>query len=651
MSLIWLHTISLLLIAATWLFAWRVGCRFAHGCAVHEQASRWALGCILPTAGLICSVHMIALASLVSGRGWLTPEPVLLVYVILMLAAGRYGRDESLQAQTASGTGQVISHRFRTTVAESFARSTPRLGWWWLPVLIVTGMYAVFLIDAITRYPTGYDGLYYHLPSAVRWMQQRSMDLIVGLSCESLPENGMIVPCLLSFAKLERLLPATQLPSALLVGLAIYGLTRAVGGSLKSAVVCVCITMSIPIVAFQSFSSYIDLYGASSWLAALLAVVWATRTRQVRQRNGLLFLAGLSAGVALGSKSTYLVLVLMLGVIVVLAEWIPPRVRRTSAPTPWRSAAIFGSAALVCSGFWFIRGTVQANNPVYPMTFKIGGQKVLPGFTEEDRVSFHRSAGRKFRHWWDYPWRESKHGTGYGYGVDNGLGATYAAFVPLGLVAAVFFVAASRSRGRLARWRLVFLLLAGSGGLLLVTAFGEHLRFVLPLLLVSVPAAAAFIDRLIVKAPGPTLATLTIALIVTAAVATLKPMHALAGRIKDDAWGRSSFYQVPAMIDKFEPGTRILNCGSPTANYPLLGRSLGNVVIGPAQWKMLLGGERMSAQTLREHAIDYIFVQAPWPIDWPDDLPTKLLFDSTAARATSTIPVRIYRVPHNQTSR
>ena len=635
----WFHGISLALLATTWLFAWRIGCRWAHGCGVTERADRWALACIPPTAGLICSVHLIALASMATGRGWLNPESVATVF-ILMALAGAKGVRHLLCEAPAGPFGQKVPDPFFRW----------RLGRWWLPVLMVAGMYAAFLIDALTRYPTGYDGLNYHLPNAVRWMQQRSMNLITGLFHESLPENGMIVPCLLAFAKLECLFSVAHLPHGILVAVVIYALARAAGGSRKAAVVCACITMSIPIVVFQSFSSYIDLHAAASWLTSLLALTWAGRAAHLEQRRGLLILAGLSAGVALGSKSTYLLLVPLLGMIVPAAEWIRPHVAPDDRRTPFRNAAIFGVAALACSAFWFIRGTAQAGNPVYPLTFQINGRKVLPGFlhggASERRVSFDRSAGEKLHHWSDYPWREPKYGTGYRYGVDNGVGAAYAAFVPLGLLAAIPFSVAARSRDPAAKWRLVFLLLTGCGGLLLVTVFGEHLRFVLPLLLVSVPVAAALIDRLITRFPAPTLVTLTAALTVTAAVAALKPAHAFAGRARDGISSRDQFYEgIPALIDDLPPGTRIVSLGPKTLNYPLLGRSLSNVVIGPAQWDLWLGGGPMSTQTLRERAIDYVFVRAPWPEDWPDDLPVQLVFDNTGTRAVPTTPLaRLYRV-------
>jgi len=631
-----LVVISLLLIAITWLLAWRVGYRVVRACGVDEWASVCALACILPTAGLICAVHLIALAAMVCQRGWLTPEPVVVAFAMLTLVARRIA---------AKRFPIPACPRGERGSARAEARGSLRLGWWWLPVLVVVGIYAVFGLDALTRYPTGADALSYHLPNAVRWMQQRCMTLIVGLLLEPLPENGMIVPCLLVFTKLEGLFPIVHVPKAVLVGLTIYGLAHSAGASRKGSLVCTCIAMSIPIVVFQSFSSYIDVYAAAAWLAALLALVWATRAPRSDQRNLLLMFAGLSAGVALGSKTTYLVLVPLLAAVTAASEWIRPRADRAGSLRPLRSVAIFGLATLVCSGFWFVRGVVQARNPIYPLGLKVGGQEFLPGFTAEHRPSGRYGTGRMLSRWWDYPWRERKGGIGYGYGVDNGMGAAYAAFVPLGVLVGLIAGITRRARDPAKKWRLVFVLMTVAGGLLLITVFSDQLRFVLPLLLVAVPAGVALIDRLVVRFPRSTLAVLTIALTLTAAVATLRPMHALAGRVKDGLWDRSGFYEIPTVIDALEPGARLVNHGSPVLNYPLVGRSLGNVVIGPAYWRLLRGERPMSARTLHEHAIDYLFVQGPWPEDWPDDLPVELVSDNTATRTSSTTPrARLYRV-------
>ncbi|MGB2987992.1 MAG: phospholipid carrier-dependent glycosyltransferase [Phycisphaerae bacterium] len=620
----------LVMIGIIWLFAWRVGYRWCRRCSIDERASAWALACVFPTAGLIFAVHLMALASLLLGRGLVTPQSVALIFLVLTWLGHRI-------------LPPVRASKPKTRHTAGFCFSD--LGYWRIPVLLVVGMYAVFLVDALTRYPTGYDTLSYHLCVAVDWMRWQALDLVVGNMHWSFPENGMIVPFLLSFAKLERLFPLVHLPKGLLLAAVTYGLARSLGVSHLGAWVSLCVVASIPVVVCQSFSGYIDLYAAASWLSALLALAWAARAQHEDQRYGLLIIAGLSAGVALGSKTTFLVTVPLLGVVAMAVEWIRPRVNPADYRRPIRNLAIFGVAALVCSAFWFTRATVRTGNPVYPLGVTIGGRVILPGYTSGD-WSPKRTVVEKVRRWWDYPWRETRNwGTGYPYSVNKGVGAAYGAFVPLGLLAAVLSCGTRLPRTAAEKWRLVFLLLSLSGLMLFLTVFCEMVRFVLPQLLLTVPIAAVLIDRLVEKFPRSMLVTLTVALITTAAVATFKPAHSYLARVKNGVWDRTTFYGIPPLINELEPAARILNLSDAARDYPLLGNRLSNLITDPLLWNWLLGDETISGKALRGNGIDYIYVQEPWPDDWPDELPIELVYDDSDKPAYKGIPAaRIYRV-------
>ncbi|UCG16536.1 MAG: hypothetical protein JSV19_00565, partial [Phycisphaerales bacterium] len=139
--------------------------------------------------------------------------------------------------------------------------------------------------------------------------------------------------------------------------------------------------------------------------------------------------------------------------------------------------------------------------------------------------------------------------------------------------------------------------------------------------------------------------TLTAALAVTAAIATLKPTQSFLGRVRDGRWDRAWFYQIPPLVDTLGSGAKILNLSAPCQCYPLLGKHLGNVVVSTVQWRALTGSEALSVEALREHAIDYVFVHQPWPTDWPAGMPVDLIHDDTETRALKTTPAaRLYRV-------
>ena len=661
-----LHLIPLVAIGIIWVVAWRTGWRWARACGVSEPVSAVALACILPTAGLIFSVHLLALGSLVLQRGWVTPASTCLVFALAVWLAHRLVPPSGDRAPGASpvtpDTNPGGSFVRGLAPAARCLRRLARRGFLWVPLAIVAGMYAVFLVDALTRFPTGYDATTYHLPLAVTWMRQQNLDVNLGAIVEAFPDNGMIVLSLLAFSRLEWLFPIVHLPKGLLAAAAVFGLIRVCGYRRRTALIGACVTLSVPMVVFQCYSGYIDLYAAASWLSSLLALAWAARVSTARQRRSLLVMAGLSGGVALGSKTTFLVLVTLLGIVAMAVEWIRQRGDAQDRRRPALNAALFGLAALACSGFWFIRGTVQAGNPVYPLGVTIGQREILPGYTA-DLYYPRRTMTTKLRRWWDYPWKETKYsGTGYPYSVNNALGAAYATFVVPGVLAALLGAGLRRRRdgGRMTRpqgggrlressaspgLRLVVLLLTLTGVALLLTVFQEMLRFVFPQILLGVVAASAMTESIAVRCRRATVAVLSVSLLVTAAVATLKPAHALAGRVKGGIWERASFYWIPKMVDDFPAGTRILNLAEAPSAYPLLGRHLTNEVIREMRWVGEHGDGPLSTQALRESAIDYIYIRRPRPDDWPDDLPVDLVYDDSKQRTAEGLPTsRLFRV-------
>ncbi len=626
------HCLSLIIMAATWQASWRVGYRWACRCGVSEKHSAAVLGCALPTAGLVLCVHLSGLASMLAGGGLYTPEAVAVLFVAFYLVAGR----------VVEWHGQRVP---QTAQPEEARDRSARLSGWWLPIAVVVGMYMVFWCEALTRYPSGTDALHNHLPTAIRWMHSQAMDLVPNVTPESWPENAMIVPSLLSSVRIEKLLTFVHLPKGLLLIGAIYGLARIVGSSRYGAIAAACIAASVPMVVFQSFSGYVDLYGAASWLAGLLGLAWASRASNSAQRGGLLVIAGLFAGLALGSKATFLILTALLIPVAAAVEWIGRDSHSPGCGRPLRNAAVFGAAALVCSGFWYVRGTLQAGNPLYPAAVVVGGHEIFPGPFRAEENYAQRTLGTKVLHWSNYPWQEKKITTGYAYGVSNGFGAAYATFVPLGLVAAAFSVR-TNGRGSVAnRWRSIFMVMVIAGIVLLPTIFREMVRYVLPLVCLAAAVAALLLGRLLASSPRTTLATLTVALALTAGLATFKPVHSFLGRARDGRWSRAWYYQIPPLINELETGARILNLSDAALTYPLMGTGLRNDVISPIRWQALLAGLPISARALRENDVDYVFVRAPWPSDWPVGLPVVLIHDDMDTRVLRSTPAaRIYRV-------
>jgi len=636
-----MQLVSLLSIGITAIFAWRVGDRWCRRCGVDDRVSAATLSCIVSTSAIVAATHLVAIITLAFDVAIVSPVAIAIAFVLVTAFA------HAAVERYLPCTGEPA--------ASQRGESTPPLpskrGRWMWPVAIITALYALFFVDAVLRYPTGVDGLHYHLPLALEWMRTGRMDLVVGLRLQSLPENGMIVVALLLSGHLESLVTVATLPYGLVIGAAIYGLARQIGGSTNASIISACVVLSIPIVLFQSFSSYIDVYAASAWLCSLLAIVWATRAATSRSRWGLLAMAGVAGGLALGSKTTYLVLVLFLLCVVVRAEWIQFSEAEPRRPRPVLAAAIFLIACLPCSIFWFVRGAVEADNPIYPLGITVAGREVLPGFDADSAPCFQkRTAGEKLNRWGAYLWRETKFsGTGYPYSVNNALGAPFAMLVPLSILGVATGFLKRKSRSWCDRWTVVYTLLALGGVASLVTFFRENLRFVLPCVLIATPLTSLLLDRMGKAFPRILPAVVTIAFATTAVVAGLPPAHALAGRIKDRVWTRADFYEIPDIIDTLPPGSRILNLASPYATYPLFGKRLDLDVVSPHHWSVWTA-HKTTAEALYKYGIQYVYYRPVYNNSWRENLPLELLYDDTTqADPLSGPPRRLFRVlPHGE---
>lgn len=635
------------------LFSWLAGWRWAAGkCqmfGITAPLDRAVLATIVPAAILIGSLHVPAMVALVSGRPAVSIGVVTLLCTAVTAGLILFSRRSRPLSDLSQDHGRPAIAENTTWAAE--------LRW---PIVIVAGTYAFFCMEALSRFPTGYDGLKYHLPIVADWVRSGKMDLVLGDIYFSLPANGMTVPFLLASAGLERAVSCFNIPNGLILLGCVYCLARAIGAGSIGAAAATCVAGSVPLVLFQSFSSYVDLYGASAWMSALLALVWAAKAEDDRARRGLLVLAGLAGGIALGSKSTYLIHVALL---VPIAAWIgwgrrddgtgtevksdkSPQVHaglRDRRARAIHAAMVFGLAALVCSAFWFVRGTVQAGNPVYPFGLTIGGVEILAGFDAGDHVPA-RSWSRKLSMWLTYPWRETNYaGTGYDYGVNNGLGAAFTALVP----AAILFVmlrglGAGFGQGR-GWWIRIFLLLTICAPILLMTAFTEVLRYTFPLLLPGVVLTALLVDRLHVAFPAATRRMLTVALGVTCAIALLAPARALAGRMRDGSWEREWQYQVPKIVNEWPVGSRVLYVGPPDLIYPFMGANFRHEVIHENVWRARHGNGVVDRAVLKRADIDYVILREEWPADWGQGPPGELIFDDTYDRALPTTAItRIY---------
>lgn len=220
----------------------------------------------------------------------------------------------------------------------------------------------------------GIDALTYHLSTSVAWAQQGDAGAVRQATYAFPIGNYPLLDELLvswilatgrSFAAANLWAPAL---TALTVVAGVTGLRRA-GVGLVPAGLALAAVLLTPIWARLWIGPHTDP-GALAWLAcaAVLAVA-------ARERPGLLAPAILAAGLAVGTKTTT---VIVLGALLVLVVR-PPFGRR------WIVVAATGVAA-VLGGLWYVRNLIDHGSPLWPFIATPWGDPVPPIIPVIDRT-------------------------------------------------------------------------------------------------------------------------------------------------------------------------------------------------------------------------------------------------------------------------
>ena len=246
---------------------------------------------------------------------------------------------------------------------------------WGVAKLVAVGvcaaLAAAWVVPTLSTLASGMDrtdSLWYHLPLAARFVQTGDLGHIYFFDpiflASFYPANSEVahaVPMLFFGRDLvSPLINLGWLAVALLAGWSIgrpYGLgpQALIGASIALG--------SQSLVEFQAGEALNDITGVAFTLAAVAILVngYASRTPDAVEMTGraiqtpALVVAGLAAGLAAGTKLSFLapVAALTLGVIV-----IAPRYSRLRAALAWTLPM------LAAGGYWYVRNLVAVGNPI-----------------------------------------------------------------------------------------------------------------------------------------------------------------------------------------------------------------------------------------------------------------------------------------------
>ena len=209
------------------------------------------------------------------------------------------------------------------------------------------------------------DALYYHLPAAVRFVQDGAIAPLRVFSDEPLatflPLNSSLVHgygmLLLGDDVLSPYVNLGWLALALLAGWCVgvpYGAARL-------TLLATTVVLGAPgIVSTQAGEGLNDIAAAALILTAIALLANAPREHGVLPAH---LLAATAAGLAAGSKVTVLPILVVLAVAGV---WVAPAGRRRVAALGWTIGYTVGG------GYWYLRNLVLAGNPLPTLDLALG---------------------------------------------------------------------------------------------------------------------------------------------------------------------------------------------------------------------------------------------------------------------------------------
>ena len=306
----------------------------------------------------------VAVAVLAAGLpGLLRPVLVLALLAAWAVAAGVAARRWGRLRSTVAWSTDLARWRRRPWAAALVGLAALALAWQLLVALVLP--------------PYAYDALTYHLTTVAEWIQHGDLaPSALDLCCAYYPATPELV---IAFPALllgnDALVDIVQVPFVLLGAVATAGIARSAHVSRSGAAAAGALFAMTPVVLTQAPTDYVDVMQTALVLAALHLV---TRFAVTGSRRRLV-VAGLAAGLVLGTKGTGPIWAVVLLVAAVAAAMVAVRrgqVRRPSAAAGLVTAAGMGA---VLGGWWYVRNAVTTGNPVYPFAVRLADTTVFPG--------------------------------------------------------------------------------------------------------------------------------------------------------------------------------------------------------------------------------------------------------------------------------
>ncbi|HVE69470.1 MAG TPA: hypothetical protein VNB64_12905 [Solirubrobacteraceae bacterium] len=280
----------------------------------------------------------------------------------------------------------------------------PRLGppalrehLWATAIVAVAGLALAWqLVVALVLPPFAFDAITYHLTIVASWVRSESIEpTALSLCCAYYPANSELVfawPVL--FLGSDGLVDTVQFGFVALAAVSVAGIARSAGLARPAAAAAAGLFVATPVVLLQAPTNFADVMIAAWALAALHSLTRLAATGAAQR----LLVAGLAAGLLLGTKGTGIVWAAALALAAVGVGLWGVRRARVSRRALAAGLAGFAVACLAVGSYWHVRNWIETGNPAYPFEVRAAGVKLFDGPFRVDDVLTRPDAGD------DEPW-------------------------------------------------------------------------------------------------------------------------------------------------------------------------------------------------------------------------------------------------------
>jgi hypothetical protein len=242
------------------------------------------------------------------------------------------------------------------------------------------------------------DGPIYHLPFAVRWIQDGSLSRtwtpFGELAATYFPGNGEIWMCwLLALVGDDRLAKIAQWFFLIPTAIALYTLGVRCGDRWSAIWPSLCWSACL-LVFVSSVKSDVDLPMTFLIVAGLSFIDRSWQISDASERRRSLILAAMAFGAAAGTKS-----------IGLLYSAAPMMVLFVLLRRDWKGCLAALAAAFVAGGYWYLRNLWKTGNPLYPFRLAVGDHVLFDGWYDAEtmrRTSSYHTPVFEFRAAWEF---------------------------------------------------------------------------------------------------------------------------------------------------------------------------------------------------------------------------------------------------------